>query len=150
MQITLYKCTAPNILVDKSSKLTDGFGLTGALRDDSSIIDPIITIEKTNPGKYNYNYMRIPEFNRWYYINDWVHITDKLWEIHAHVDVLYTWGASLTNSKAIIDRTSQLSLANLDLDDGSFISEIKEAVETKVFSVALDQPTYTLICAGGA
>ena len=44
------------------------FTLEGTLKEESSIVDPVILIEKDNPIEANYAY--IAEFERYYYIKD--------------------------------------------------------------------------------
>lgn len=150
MQISLFTCTAENERVDKSSYISNRFTLNGQFRDESSVIDPIFRIEKTNPNEFYYNYMYIPAFNRWYYINDFVSIRNNIWEIHAHVDVLYTWRADIKNFKCIIDKSSSLDNANLYMDDGSFVMDSRKYNSVLSFPEGLSQDgEFILICAGG-
>ena len=150
MVVRLYACTAENNRVDKTDFLSSEFNMEGSLREESSVIDPVILIEKTNPAIQNYNYMYIPEFGRWYYINDIISVNTKLWEIHAHVDVLYTWGADIRKSKCIIDKTADATDANLYLDDGSFVMDSHKYNTVIPFTSGFDSSgSYVLICAGG-
>ena len=150
MEINLFTCNAENERVDKTNFITNRFVMNGTLRDESSVIDPVIVIEKTNPAKYNYNYMYIPEFGRWYYINDIISIRNKLWEIHAHVDVLYTWGADIKNMEGVADKLEDFYNANMYYDDGSFIMDCRRDIQVKEFPNGLNETgQYILICAGG-
>lgn len=148
--IYLYKCTAENNRVDKGNYLSQQFPLSGTLRENSNVIDPIIRVEKTNPLGYNYNYMHIPEFGRWYFINDTLEITTRIWEIRAHVDVLYTWRAAIKGSRAVIDKTASFGDANLYLDDGSFVMDSHKYLTVRQYPSGFqDSGQYILICAGG-
>ena len=150
MQISLFTCTAENHRVDKSNYINNRFNLDGTLRNESSVIDPVILIEKTNPAKYHYNYMYIDEFKRWYYINDIISIRNDIWEIHAHVDVLYTWFADIGNMECIIDKTEDYGNANFYYDDGSFVMDSRNNIELKEFANGFNENgQYILICAGG-
>lgn len=150
MQISLFTCTAENHRVDKSAYINNRFNLDGTLRNESSVIDPVILIEKSNPAKYHYNYMYIDEFKRWYYINDIISIRNNIWEIHAHVDVLYTWYADIGNMECIIDKTEDYGTANFYYDDGSFVMDCRSNIELKEFSNGFNENgQYILICAGG-
>lgn len=150
MEINLFTCNAENERVDKTNFISNRFVMNGTLRDESSVIDPVIVIEKTNPAKYNYNYMYIPEFGRWYYINDIISIRNKLWEIHAHVDVLYTWGADIKNMESVADKLEDFYNANMYYDDGSFIMDCRRDIQVKEFPNGLNETgQYILICAGG-
>ena len=150
MEINLFRCTAENERVDKTSFITSRFVMNGTLRSESSIINPVITIEKSNPAIQHYNYMYIPEFKRWYYINDIVSVRNNLWEIHAHVDVLYTWGADIKSMYGVADKLEDITNANVYFDDGSFIMDSRNDIEVKEFPNGLNENgSYILICAGG-
>ena len=150
MELNLFTCTAENERVNKTDYITNRFVMNGSLRDESSVIDPVIMIEKNNPTLYNYNYMYIPEFKRWYYINDIISIRNGLWEIHAHVDVLYTWGADIKRMSGVADKLEDIMNANVYFDDGSFIMDSRNDIEVKEFPNGLNENgSYILICAGG-
>lgn len=150
MQISLFKCTAENNRVDKTDFITNRFPLDGNLKNASSVIDPIITIEKNNVTLYDYNYMYISEFKRWYYITDIISIANNLWEIHAHVDVLYTWCSDIKTMKGIADKLEGFDQANVYFDDGSFIMDCRNDIQVKEFPNGLNETgNYILICAGG-
>lgn len=150
MQINLFRCSAENERVDKTNYISDRFVMEGTLRQESSVIDPIITIEKINPTSLDYNYMYIDEFKRWYYINDIISIRNNLWEIHAHVDVLFTWRADISTMEAIADKIENFSDANVYFDDGSFIMDSRNDIQVKEFPNGLNENgSYVLICAGG-
>lgn len=151
MQISLFTCRCENERVDKTSYLFDRFPLDGTLRNDSSVIDPVILIEKTNPQKPIYNYLYIEEFRRYYFINDWVSVRNKVWELHAHVDVLFTWRENIKQCKAVIDKSESSGYANYYLDDGSFVMESRKFNEVLPFQSGLSQNgQFILICAGGS
>lgn len=150
MQISLFTCTAENERVDKTDFIENRFVIEGTFRQESSVIDPVIIIEKTNPNEFFYNYMYIPDFGRWYYINDFRTIRNKLWEIHAHVDVLYTWRASIKQMRCVIDKSANSSDSNLYMDDGSYVMDSRKYNTVIPFPNALNtNGSFILICAGG-
>lgn len=150
MQISLFNCTAERNRIDKTSFINGRWSVNGTLRDESSIIDPVILIEKTNPVANYYNYMYIDEFKRWYFINDFVSKRNGLWEIHAHVDVLYTWRGDILNMQCVIDKSENYNDSNLYYDDGSFVLDSRNNIEIKEFQNGFNENgSYILICAGG-
>lgn len=150
LQISLYKCSAENNRVDKSDYITSAFNMVGVLREQCSVLDPVITVEKTNPAIMQYNYMYIPEFGRWYFITNIISKSQGIWEIHGHVDVLYTWGGEIKQNKAIINKTAEASKANIYLDDGSFVMDSHKYHTIVPFSSGFDSSgSNILICAGG-
>ena len=101
MTIKLYQTTSPNNKLIKD--LGEPLELTGALRDGSSVIDPVITVEGENLSEYNY--MTIPAFgNRKYFIKNITVETTGRWTISAHVDVLSTYSNAIWDSKGVIKR----------------------------------------------
>ena len=149
MDIALYTCTSENNRIDKSPYITNGFLLQGTLRSDSSVIDPVIEIEKTNPAIYNYNYMHIKDFGRWYYNNNIEAKEMGLWEIYAHVDVLFTWRPDILGSRAVIDKSSNVNDANLYIDDGSFVMDSHKFNNVIEFPNGLEENGALILIASG-
>ena len=92
--------------------------LTGTLRDDTSIINPVIQLKVNNISNLKTcNYMTIPSFNRKYFVTDIKSIRNNIVEISAHVDVLETYKDGIDDNTAIIARSSQKDFYNTYLDD---------------------------------
>ena len=150
MQISLFTCVAENERVDKTDYISNRFVIDGTFKNPASVIDPVILIEKTNPAIQHYNYMYIEQFQRYYFINNIISMRNNLWEIQAHVDVLYTWRAAISQMKAVIDKTENSSDANLYIDDGGFVMDARKYNKVIPFSTGLDlNGEFILICAGG-
>ena len=99
MTINFYINTSEKEKFDKS--LTNEKSLTGFLKQGSSVINPVITVEINNPSQYNYIY--IAEFHRYYFISDTVNVKNNIWEIHMHVDTLSSFKSEIRANKAIIE-----------------------------------------------
>lgn len=100
--INLYTNIAENNRVDKTKYITSVGTLQGTLRDECSITDPTIIIQSdTLP---NFNYVHIPIWNRYYYVNEITSVRYGLWRISLHVDVLMSYKLDILNLNAIIDR----------------------------------------------
>lgn len=142
--------SADNV-VDKEFAL-GGIDLVGALREGSSIIDPVILVEANAPGFHanGYNYCHIEEFGRYYFITNIVSPNYTLWEIHCHVDVLMSFKDQIKAQTAIVAR--QERQYNLMLDDGSFMSYQNPKIQTKLFSVEgpFETQEFVLIVAGNS
>ena len=151
MQITLFRCKAEKNRANKSDFLTTPFTLNGFLKNKTSCVDPVIIIEKTsNPITYDYNYMFIGEFKRYYYITDIINVNKNMWEIHAHADVLFSFISDIKMSYAILEKVEIESNANLYMNDGSFVMDSRKYDEIKRFPNGLNaNGSYILICAGG-
>lgn len=148
-QIALFVYTGENEVINKEPMLTERFNLDGNLKENTSIINPSILIEK-NDIPLRYNYMCIIPFKRYYFINDITHISNKLWKIDAHVDVLYSFMGDILTSKAIIEKSQNPGNSNLYYDDGSFILDSRKYNKYYNFPNSLsNNGEYVLICAGG-
>ncbi len=139
MNIQLFYNNAENNRVDKTSYLRKIADLNGTLRNETSIINPVITIELNddiiknlvyslseiiddngssvitvgtiNPPVIEYrnkilssNYAYIPNFNRYYYINDIISLGNNFWSIVLSVDVLMSFKEQIYMLTCWIDR----------------------------------------------
>ena len=146
MTINFYINTSEKEKFDKS--LTNEKSLTGFLKQATSVINPVITVEIENPSQYNY--CHIPQFHRYYFINDMINVKNNLWEIHMHVDTLSSFKSQIRANKAIIDKNQYLTNANQYYNDGdTFVHDSKETNEIATFQNGFDEtPHYILITAG--
>ena len=146
MTIKFYKNLSDNVVVDKNITQI-GSDQTGTLREACSIIDPVIKFEKfTNFDLSACNYLYIPDFGRYYYINEIIAISDKMFEIHCHVDVLRTYRSGIRSNSAVIAR--QESQYNLYLPDGVFKTYANPHYEIRKFPSGFSGYHYILTVAG--
>lgn len=145
MDITLYKCNSPNYFINKVLAAPSTF--SGALREESSVIDPVIMIEASNLSQYNYLY--IPSFGRFYYINNIESVRTNLWRVTCHVDVLNTYRSEILAHQAIVSKATQQNVSDLMIDDGEWVVENKKVNTVISFPSGLnDSGEYILITAG--
>lgn len=150
MQISLFTCNAEHNRVNKNAFLSNRFVLDGTIKKATSTLNLIIEVEKSNPVKYDYNYMYIAEFDRYYFIDDIVNVSNNRWQIHASVDVLMSFMNDILQTTAIIEKTETETNANMYLDDGSFVMDTRKYNEVVEFPSGLNENgSYILICAGG-
>ena len=145
MTIDFYKNHSEKNRLDKV--LTSVTSMTGELKEDCSIIDPIIKIVG-NVGTFAaVNYMYIPEFGRYYFINNVISVNNDICEVHAHVDVLSTYKDQIRAQNAIVSR--QERKWNLYLNDGVFKTYQNPYIITKAFSSGFTSQHFVLTVAGG-
>lgn len=133
--------------LDKS--LTDIATLTGTLRADTSIIDPVFQIEGDISSYVNANYCTVSAFGRSYFINNIRSLRANLFEIACHVDVLSSFKTQIRTNSAIIHKSERNW--NLYLNDGSLQAQQDVSVTTHKFSAGTQfSPdwSYVLIVAG--
>ena len=145
MNITLQINSSEKNKLDKS--ITDIVTLSGTLRDQTSIINPVIVIEGNLSSYVNCNYMTISAFNRSYFINNITSINNNLFEISAHVDVLSTYKSQIRENSAIIAR--QEKKWNLYLNDGVFKTYQNPYIVTKAFPSGFTEQHFIFSVAGG-
>lgn len=142
MTITLMTTTSPANFVNKST--TTVATLTGTLRQPTSIIDPVVTVELATPTGFNYVY--IPDFNRYYFVKGIVSEKNTLVSIAMHVDVLMSYKTEIMSAQAIVKR--QEYKFNLYLDDGIFKSYQNPKHKTIPFPNGFADFSYILALAG--
>lgn len=99
-----FQNTAEPNRVNKTDYLTEQIRVSGNLRDISDVINPSITFECANDKILKSNYVYIPAFNRYYFINSITSMRTNLWRVNLHCDVLYSFRNDVLQIKAIIDR----------------------------------------------
>ena len=99
-----FQNTAEPNRVNKTDYLTEQIRIAGNLRDISDVINPSITFECTDDKILKSNYVYIPAFNRYYFINSITSVRTNLWRVNLHCDVLYSFRNDVLQIKAIIDR----------------------------------------------
>lgn len=121
MKIILYKSTADNRLLDKSSKITviDTID-TAHIKDDTSIISPsIIFSYKKMSELRKCNYMYVPSMGRYYFINDLILKQGGIYELKCHIDVLMTYKRDIQNITTLILR--QENIHNPYIEDSELL-----------------------------
>ena len=144
MTIKLYVNNSENNRMVKD--ISEISTLTGTLKAETSIINPVIMIEGDLEDYANANYMWIDEFNRFYFINDIRSIRNELIEISAHVDVLSTYADYIKQCTGIVAK--QENIWNLYVDDNSFMTYQNPLVITKEFPSGFTTQNFVLAVAG--
>ena len=131
MKITLYNNHSEEMKLDKD--IVKVVELEGFLREQTSLINPLILIE-LDPSQFegtivddnhvyvmyngvritwnyfiynhvlNANYCYIPDFNRYYFINDIISVRNNLWRIALSVDLYMSYKHEIRDLKALVTR----------------------------------------------
>lgn len=145
MDIKLYYNSSDNRCISK--QLQNEFSISGTLREETSIINPIITIKNSIPIRYNYVY--IPEFKRYYYINNIDSVRNNIWKLHLQVDPLMSFKGDILALKVVVEKQSLLENGDEYIDDGSLISDNLMFKTVYNFSDGFNNTSeYILITAG--
>ena len=119
--------------------------LTGELREESSIIDPVIIIEYDGTLT-NVNYMYIPEFHRYYFITQINSVRTKLWRVCGHCDVLKTYAQGILGCDCVVARNQ--NNFNLYLNDAYFKVYSNPRVQILNFPQKFSGESYVLVMKG--
>mgnify|MGYP006928575344 FL=1 len=118
----------------------------GVLKESTSIINPVFRIEG-NLSEFAYcNYVSVPTFGRYYFVNDITSIRNGIIELSCHVDVLTSFANEIKANTGIVRR--QENKWNLYLNDGSFKVYQNPDVLTKEFPSGFSAQEFVLAIAG--
>lgn len=120
---------------------------SGTLREETSVISPVILMELENPSGYNYAY--IPEFGRYYFISDMVSVRKGLWRISMKVDVLESFKNYILDLGVILSDSENTGAENY-LSGEVWKAKVKEKTDIINFPSGLSETGhFILITAGG-
>ena len=120
---------------------------SGTLKDETSVISPIVMMELENPTMYNYSY--ISDFGRYYYIRDMVSVRKGLWKISMQVDVLQSFRDYILECIVILSDTENTG-KEMYLSGDVWKFKVKELTDIVNFPSGLsDNGYFILITAGG-
>ena len=135
--------------VEKIGKNLDaGTEFTCDLKADTSVLKPTLILQSAS-SLAGFNYMYIPDFNRYYFIDDIVSKNNVIWEVSGHVDVLQTYKEGILSNTAVLRR--QQNKYNTYLNDDKWpVYTYDDVITFKFtnsgFKKALE---YLLVVAGG-
>lgn len=145
MTITLYNNSSePNKI---SKHLTPvSTALSGSLRNESEMVNPVVLIEGNISSLQNANYARIESFGRYYYITEMNSVRNNIVELHLHTDVLMSFNISAVSGVVI----EAENIGSNYLRGRQFVRLVKSKTDILPFSGGLlDSGEYILITAGG-
>lgn len=145
MEILLYYNSSSDNTINKT--LNNETILNGSLRDSSNVINPEIMLVAESINTFNYLY--IPEFNRFYYIKEVTSYRTNLWIVKCQIDVLYTYAPHILNLQCIIDSTEGYMGDNY-LNSESWVTKVKAKTDIINFpNGLLNNGEYILLTSGG-
>ena len=105
LTLILYNNSAESNRVDKRNYMTHVKTLNGVLRDACSITSPIINYEMDIYGVPTFNYVYIPQFNRFYFVDGHKTLTNSYWEMTLKCDVLMSYRNNIEQLTCYIERS---------------------------------------------
>ena len=112
--LELYKVTnQPNEL---TKTLNDAVVLNGAFRGEIDSIDVIVEIESNT---YDFNYVYIPSLNKYYFLQNIVHVNAKIIRMQLHCDVLMTYKTDILASYGLVTQGGSINPYYSSIDSES-------------------------------
>lgn len=128
--------------------MTERITLTGTLRNESPISNPVIMVE-TGENIVTKSYAYIPEFKRYYFIVECVSVRNGLWRVTMKTDVLTSFYEGIMASSGIILETAGYGSCNY-LPNDVWCATVKDKTDIITFPSGFnDTGEYILITAGG-
>lgn len=123
MDITFYTNNSEPNKIDKN--LTTLYTLSGTLKEECSITDPVVLIESATVVTANYAY--IPDFGRVYFVKDIVNVSRTHWRVSMHCDVLSSFKDEIKACDCVMERN--------EFDYNLYLADRKMLVETDKFTI---------------
>ncbi len=95
-----------------------------SLKRETSMTNPTLIMTIDNEV---YNYLWIPDWGRYYFIDDIVYGNSNLCELRCSLDVLATYKEDISNYVGFVERTSHPSWYNTDINDNAI--SVEDVVE---------------------
>lgn len=145
MEIILYNNLSEENRINKN--LNEVETLTGSLRDkNTSIENPIVRISRSSPN--GFNYVKIPAFDRFYFVQDVTIEVNGILVLNLAVDRLQSFKDSILQQEIIVEQSTNSN--DLYLPDNNWLTNVKTKTDILNFSNGfLDNGEFILITAGG-
>ena len=135
MQVIFYSNLAEVNRVDKSDYINEIATVEGRLRSRTSVVNPTIEFDIPVVSVYRYiwdcNYIYIPEFCRYYFVNDKSLEYTGLITFSCTVDVLMTFKKDLMKLNAFIVRNEKILDTTKYLKDNDFPIKSAPSISTR-------------------
>lgn len=146
MDVKLYNNNSETNVLYKN--LNNETVYSGTLRDSTNLYNPSILIS-TSQILSNFNYCYIPQFHRYYYINNMEIYRNGVWNLDLKCDVLMSFKNSIAECYAIVNHTTENNTTNYMSSD-IWKTLVKDKTDIINFPHGLlETGEYILITAGG-
>ena len=137
MLLQLYNTNSETNRINKV--LTDKTEFNVRLKDQSSIINPVLLLKSET--YINFNYAYIPTFKRYYFVDDVSVFPNKIYILTLRCDVLTSFKEDILKSYArIIEQTNSNAYY-----DGNLKSEVRKEVDTYKSNVSFNMTADSMV-----
>lgn len=142
MEVILYRNANDNNVVSK--ELTDPITYNCVARNTQDILNPQIMVTADNISDYNYMY--IPRYGRYYYIDRLEVMPNSKWTLYGRVDVLKTYDTQIRALTGTVTR--QETFANGYVPDAHYRAKGYRQIVAKAFPNAMENDNLILMTIG--
>lgn len=130
--ITFYKFSKRD---NSTARPTGGSTYNCTLKAGAGITAPVLRMDFGISSAPDYNYCYIPEFKRYYWIDEITNI-NAIWEVQCHVDVLASWKSQIGSTNLYVLRSSEEYDGNITdmCYPASTACTITNVISTQLFS----------------
>lgn len=143
MIMKMYNTSDSNNTINKTLANETEFNIK--LKGDTSITRPVVVLHSNSIILFNYVY--IPEFNRYYFVDKIELFPNGIYNISLKVDVLESFKNDIKNSRGLISKQTNIN----NYYNDSYESEIKKEVDLYKSNVTFDlnKKSKILVTIGG-
>ncbi len=142
----LQRNNSENNKLDKNVELVKS--VAGYMREETSIISPVLMIEAPLDEVAAANYITIPAFGRSYFIENIETVTTKLQRVTARCDVISSFADEIKANKGIVRRAESANAYNLYINDNSLVAYQDPYILTEPFPNGFTGTAFILAVAG--
>lgn len=126
--------TADPRKLDKSAEfLQHSTDISATVKENCSIMNPDFIVSASIVALQTCNYVQVPEWGRYYFVDDLYTMPGGRVAIRCHEDVLTSHASEIANLKLYLDRTQDESKRSKYLPDGSLPAETRRKCITLDF-----------------
>lgn len=122
--------------------------ISAVIKDGTSIINPTFIVN-TFTNFHTCNYIKCAELGRNYYVNNIELVPGGRLALQCHVDVLASFASSIRGCQVLIDKQQMDAVASKYIDDGSYVMECDEVIQSYNWNKSFNASSTILITAGG-
>lgn len=143
MIIELYKNNSDNNVVNKD--ITKVGEIDVRLKEPVEREAPQLLVSGVIDDSYDYLY--IPEWNRYYYVENKKQYSQSIYLINTKIDVLKSFRSKILQANAIVTHCE--TLRNNYINDNTWVSDVRQTTNVKNFPNGFNNnPQFVLIAAG--
>lgn len=119
LNIYCYRMNCEKNRVDKNPFIEEVDELTGTMRDNCDMLNPVIEVELNYDNDetiIRFNYVFIEQFNRYYFVENVEVVNLNMYVLYLKIDVLNSYKSEIKELYAYVERNENLYSNNLDDD----------------------------------